>query len=274
MRRDWWRRTIVGVSVCVATAALPVGPAAAQDPPPTTTPAQDAPLSVLAVVDATGGRATKDTLTLTGVEPRATWFSDRPNREVGSYSITELVDVFFDDQSPPNAALEFAGAGERNDVAIVELSDPRYDKRAQRLRFTMSVLEDLDAELGSGSGLDGHAARHDGRVPRSFEAVTLFVDSAQPCTATVYEMDVVVDSVVQVAPVREERPCDAAQFYLDQLLNLYRDQGAVVCMGLDDFPVLSTCAVSGDDIVETLTIYVDDDRTRSNTYEVRGHLPE
>jgi hypothetical protein len=273
MGRNWWQRILVGVPAGAVTAALLVGPAAAQGPPPTTVPAEDAPLSVLAVVDAAGGRATKDTLTLTGVEPRATWFSDRPNREVGSYSIAELVDVFFDDQAPPNAALEFAGAGARNDVVIIELSDPRYDKRAQRLRFAMSVLEDPDAELGSGSGLDGHAARHDGRVPRSFDAVTLFVDSAEPCTAIVYEMDVVVDSVEQVAPVREERPCDAAQFYLEQLLNLYRDQGAVVCTGLDDFPVQSTCAVSGDEIVETLTIYVDEDRTRSNTYEVRAHLP-
>lgn len=84
---------------------------------------------MLAVVNAGGGvfREANDgyRLTLKEVTPRAAWFSDRPARAAGFYSIDELDDVFFDDGDPPNAALEVFAGWAAGDVVVVEVANPR-----------------------------------------------------------------------------------------------------------------------------------------------------
>jgi hypothetical protein len=165
-------------TLAVASGALVATGAGAQVPPPTTGTTTAAPESQLAVLDANGGSVSGRTLTLTGVAPRAVWFSDRPERQAGTYRIPELLRTFFDDQAPPNAALEFAGRSARNDVAIVELSDPRWDAGAHRLRFTVQVLDDAGNELDPDTGLGRFVARNDARIPGSFDDVTVFLDDA------------------------------------------------------------------------------------------------
>jgi hypothetical protein len=173
-------RWVTVVAVAIAASALVTTAVHAQDPPPTSTsaPASAAPLAELAVVDAAGGSATANTLTLTDVAPRAVWFSDRPARQAGTYPIPELLRLFFEGRTPPNAALEFAGAGARNDVAIVELSKPRYDESARRLRFAARVLDDPAGSLAPSTALGAFVGRNDGRIPKRFDAVSVFLDSA------------------------------------------------------------------------------------------------
>ena len=66
------------------------------------------------------------TLTLTGVPAQTVYFSDRPQRIVGTQSTTEFYDALgFTPENPPNAALVTqTDAGE--DVLVIELFNPVY----------------------------------------------------------------------------------------------------------------------------------------------------
>jgi len=139
----------------------------------------------LAVVNAGGGSLRKVgegyRLTLTGVVPRAVWFSDRPSRDAGSYAIRELEDLFFGDDDPPNAALEvFAGRG-AGEVVVVELSNPRYRARSGRLVFDAKLLGE-DEVLGT--ALHGFTGRADDDPPARFGPAALFIDDASGVSQT------------------------------------------------------------------------------------------
>ncbi len=142
-------------------------------------------------------------LTLRSVTPRAVWFSDRPLRDVGAYTIGEVVDVFFDDD-PPNAALEvFRGRG-AGDVVIVEVSNPRYRARRQRLVLDAQVLGAADIRASS---FRSYADRAQADVPARFGQAALFIDAATPCNATFDETRGLIDS-------RDDISCETAQAVL------------------------------------------------------------
>jgi hypothetical protein len=139
-------------------------------------------VSLLGVAQAQHGTLDGHRLVLDGVDPHAVWFSDRPTRAAGSYSMPELITAFFDGQKPPNAAIEFAGTGAKNDVVLVELSDPRYRAHTHRLTASVRVLpKDPSSDLATDSALRAFADRHDGTYPRRFDAVTVFIDGAPAC---------------------------------------------------------------------------------------------
>lgn len=144
-------------------------------------PSTPDPSSVLAVVSSAHGslrlRGTSGTLTLTGVSGRPVWFSDRPQRSAGTYSMAEFREAFFGQQVAPNAALDVSGADPARDVVILELSDPGYTSSDRRLRFHVQVI-DRASDLGPSSQLRWEAARADSRVASSFGRSALFVDSA------------------------------------------------------------------------------------------------
>ena len=100
------------------------------------------------------------TLRLTGVTASTLYFSDRPQRVVGSMKTTDFVDLWgVGDNSfaadPPNAVLSFLDpGGEVPEDAVVVIKDPRLEDG--QLTYTIDVLE--------------------GRVPAQAGAVTLFID--------------------------------------------------------------------------------------------------
>jgi len=165
------------------------------------------PVEPLAVVNAGGGtfRMTSNgyRLTLESVTPRAVWFSDRPLRDVGAYTIAEITDVFFDDD-PPNAALEvFRGRG-AGDVVIVEASNPRYHAGRGRLVLGIQVLGEEDIRASS---FRSYADRAQMDVPARFGPAALFIDDATPCTATFDQTRGLIDS-------RNDISCETAQAVL------------------------------------------------------------
>jgi hypothetical protein len=130
-------------------------------------------------------------LTLTGVSARPVWFSDRPQRAAGTYSMDEFTDVFFRDQQPPNAALEISGANTARHVVILELSKPRYTRSSDRLRFDVKMLDNPTTALGPSSQLRTTLNGADPNVPKSFRSSALFVDSSAgdatlPCQIPLY----------------------------------------------------------------------------------------
>jgi hypothetical protein len=138
--------------------------------------------SVLAVLDAKKGTfdSASGKVTLQKVGPRAVWFTDRPARQTGSYTVPQLLSVFFEGQPAPNAALEFEGNDESSDVAVVQASDPKYDAKKNQLTFTAKVIGDPTTDLRSDTALVDFVRRHDGKIAKSFGATRIFIDSAQP----------------------------------------------------------------------------------------------
>jgi hypothetical protein len=107
-------RFVAGLILFVGAWCVPSpGLAEVRTGDPAAGPAPD-PSSVLAVVNSRHGTLRvhdgSGLLTLTGVSPRPVWFSDRPQRAAGTYSVQEFTDVFFRDQQPPNAALAVFGS--------------------------------------------------------------------------------------------------------------------------------------------------------------------
>ncbi|HTX70019.1 MAG TPA: hypothetical protein VMH50_12890 [Thermoleophilia bacterium] len=100
------------------------------------------------------------TLTLAGVTASTLYFSDRPQRVVGSMKTTDFVDLWgVGDNSfaadPPNAVLSFLEpGGEVPEDAVVVIKDPRLENG--HLSYTIEVLE--------------------GKVPAQAGDVTLFID--------------------------------------------------------------------------------------------------
>lgn len=126
------------------------------------------------VPDADAGKG-HFTLTLRGVERRATWFTDRPQRNAGRVNTRKLFRAWRElgfRASPPNAALVVDAAKSSRDTVAVELKLHSYNKRRRSVRFAVRTLGSL------GGGLR-HINRHlDRRLPRHFADASLFIDNA------------------------------------------------------------------------------------------------
>jgi hypothetical protein len=121
-------------------------------------------------------------LELRGVDTQTTWFTDRPVRAAGEHSTAGFVDAWHSlglDTTPPNAAIALAGGSAEADTLIVELGQPRYDRRARTLRVKVRRLA-TSTHVES-----GHERRADARIPRRFGRVSLFVDPAYARSVTV-----------------------------------------------------------------------------------------
>ena len=125
----------------------------------TTPVADEADVSWLYVVNATGGSFDGTTITLHDVPP-ALMFSDRPNRIYGHMTLSELLPMVKDGPdsfvvNPPNAVLSTFREGELPTEATVTMFDAGIDGAS--LSFTVKVL--------------------DGSIPATFGPASLFVDS-------------------------------------------------------------------------------------------------
>jgi hypothetical protein len=178
------RRVAVFVTGLTVLAAIWAGvaptTAEARAQPPSS-PAPDSS-TVLAVVNGAHGtlrlRGGSGGLTLTGVSARPVWFSDRPQRAAGTYSMQQFIDAFFRQQQPPNAALEVSGTKGAPDVVILELSKPRYTRSSDTLHFDSKLVPDPTRTLGPSSQLRWESTRIGAHAPTSFGTSSLFVDAA------------------------------------------------------------------------------------------------
>lgn len=137
-------------------------------------------VSLLYVVNAARGTLTSGprgqlTLTLSGLERHAVWFSDRPSHRSGSFpssGITAGWSGFGFTTEPPNAALDYTdqarGPGR---TVILELTRPRL--RRNRLIFTARIIDPATVARGD---LAGHARRADRTPPKRLINPTLFID--------------------------------------------------------------------------------------------------
>lgn len=82
-------------------------------------------------------------LTLQGVNPKATYFSDRPKREAGRMDLTTLVRQWQPGQAfaktPPNASLHVE-ANQKAMTYTIELTQAKYDTESDRLIFEVVGL--------------------------------------------------------------------------------------------------------------------------------------
>ncbi len=182
------RRRAVGLGAAgLAAAAAGAGglaAAAAQDATPGTgtpaaVPSPGQHPEFLFVQIAEGGtwapKAGEDgvyTLTLTGAAAQTIYFSDRPERVVGSAPMEAFLGALgFTPENPPNAAL-VAQTDTGEDVLVIELLAPAYDEATSTLTYDARILENYQEQ-----GLQ-FLADQQGNVtmPGSFKAASLFID--------------------------------------------------------------------------------------------------
>ncbi len=99
----------------------------------------------------TAGVDGRFTLTLEAGSGQTVYFSDRPDRVVGSSPTPQFLDgLGFLDDNPPNAALVVESAPGVTDVAVVELFAPRYDPVGQGVTYEAAVLANWETSLDLG----------------------------------------------------------------------------------------------------------------------------
>jgi hypothetical protein len=185
-RRLSRRRTLAtggaGFTAGVLAAAGLARATAAQDatPEPTTDGTTAAPAMLfvqsfqsgsIAPTEGTDGRYT---VTLADGLGQTIYFSDRPERIVGTDPTARFLEGFpFPPDNPPNAALIMeTGAGE-TDIAVVELFNPLYDPVTRGVTYEVEVLADWEDSLEMGFQ---EAPTDLAALAPSFAAAHLFID--------------------------------------------------------------------------------------------------
>ena len=128
-------------------------------------------------------------LVMEGVDPHTIWFTDRPARESGTMSTSNLVaqwasgETFAED--PPNAALVLHQPidvdGQVTETLVVEMLDADYDAFRSTLRADLRVLSDEQADSIDGH-LSAHGDSHDAAWPSEANDVSLFIDTIKLCS--------------------------------------------------------------------------------------------
>jgi hypothetical protein len=112
-------------------------------------------------------------LRLTGVSPRVTTFTDRPQRRAGSQGLEGFVGSWGANgfaADAPNAALVLDHAPASRDVALLTLSHPHYDRARQTLTYRATPLH------GRETALTSFARRADPIRAGELGGASLFVD--------------------------------------------------------------------------------------------------
>jgi hypothetical protein len=118
------------------------------------------------------GEAGAFTLSLEGDTGQTIYFSDRPARRVGLIPTEVLLEQLgFTPADPPNAAL-VAQTPQGEDILVIELANPRYDKAGGTLAYDVTLLAHY-----AGVGLaDLAAQQQDEQFAPSFTMPHLFID--------------------------------------------------------------------------------------------------
>jgi hypothetical protein len=114
------------------------------------------------------------TLTLAEGTGQTVYFSDRPDRVVGlAPTDAFLKGMPFGADNPPNAALVVEPRPGQTEIAVLELSDPRYDEATHTATYDAKVLADYEA--GADPGLHQQPGDLAAAAPR-FGSAHLFID--------------------------------------------------------------------------------------------------
>ena len=133
-----------------ATAGL--APAATQEASPRASPASGGKTFFMFVQSFASGRLAPKAgedglyeLTLAEGLGQTLYFSDRPERIVGSVPTQRFLDgLGFTPANPPNAALVADVGGGDEEILVVELLNPRYDEAARTATYDVAILSDFD----------------------------------------------------------------------------------------------------------------------------------
>jgi hypothetical protein len=128
---------------------------------------------------ATGGAATDEfTVNLEGGLGQTIYFSDRPQRLVGTLPTEEfLAKLGFFPENPPNAALIVEQEDGDSVFAVVELFNPAYDTEQANLTYDVKVLDEwtsIDMQFQHGAAdFEGSSA--------AFGTAHLLIDGVADC---------------------------------------------------------------------------------------------
>ena len=179
-RRHALRHTGTGLAVA-GLAAAGLRSADAQDATPAAggTKGENDPTFLFVQSFQSGSLSPKDgadgafTLTLDQGLGQTIFFSDRPDRVVGSApTATFLAQFPFGEDNPPNAALVVETAPGETDIVVVELTSPQYDEASRTATYEARVLADYQ-ELGT---IFQEEPKGADEVPAQFGAASLFID--------------------------------------------------------------------------------------------------
>lgn len=177
------RRTALGAAGAALAGAVAVPLTQAQS----ATPAPDAARRVFTMFVQTAQAGSfvpkPDTpdvyeVSLEGVTVQTIYFTDRPERVVGTVPTGQFLDALgFTPFNPPNAAI-VAHTDEGEDILVVELFNPRWDEATLTLTYDVQVLAEY-----AGDGLGHLATRQaDDELPASFGQASLFIDDCADVT--------------------------------------------------------------------------------------------
>jgi hypothetical protein len=178
------RRTALAGGLAGALALTGVGLTHAQDATPEATEDLTNPM-FLFVQLAEGGNWVLSPddpeiylLTLNGVSSQTVFFSDRPERIVGTVDTDRFLDALgFTPANPPNAAAVVRTPEGERDVLVIELFDPVYTREFDAdgggsLTYKARVL---DAYHGDNL-TSWYDEQEDPALPSTFDQVSLFID--------------------------------------------------------------------------------------------------
>lgn len=96
----------------------------------------------------TEGRDDRYTVTLEQGSGQTIYFSDRPDRIVGSKPTPQFLDgLGFPEDNPPNAALIVETSPGETDIAMVELFNPVFDPESSGVTYDVEVLANWQQAL-------------------------------------------------------------------------------------------------------------------------------
>jgi hypothetical protein len=123
-------------------------------------------------------------LTLTGASAQTLFFSDRPERIVGTVDTAQFLDgLSFTPVNPPNAALVVRTPEGERDVLVVELFNPVYTEDFSLAGGVQVSYEARVLEAYHGDGLTVWVAeQEDAELPAQFSDVSLFIDDCPDLT--------------------------------------------------------------------------------------------
>jgi len=117
-------------------------------------------------------------LTLSGTGEQTLYFSDRPDRIVGTLPTDEFLNALgFTPVEPPNAAVVVTTPDGTRDVLVVELFNPVYTRTFGEGGEELLTYEAIVLNTYTGEGLEEWVPQaDDDQLPSEFTNVSLFID--------------------------------------------------------------------------------------------------
>lgn len=117
-------------------------------------------------------------LTLAGAGSQTLYFSDRPDRIVGTLSTNQFLEgLGFSPFEPPNAAVVVTTPEGERDVLVVELFSPIYTQSFGAESEDVLIYHARVIDAYQGEGLDAWVPQaDDDQLPQQFSDISLFID--------------------------------------------------------------------------------------------------